>query len=100
MTKRTVKVTIAAVSIAFYIAVEHYFLSGTYPGFVNALRIIILLLFAYGVYQVIKEPIRKLKIIQITILLLVIILGFIGAITISKTLENDFPRRYYINKVQ
>ena len=102
MKTRILKITTISIIIGLFTANGFMVLSGMNQVLTSLYFLVILTLFVFAIILIIKEPIRKLKIVSLSILTVAIVLGiFINKRKIKSLGSNTIPPRiYYEDKTE
>ncbi len=100
MKSKTLKITLISIIIGLYLAFNFRYFSGMNPLIGIILKIFILTLLIFSMILILKEPNRKQKLIQCTILITCIGIGLFGNYIMDNNENDNSLRTYLYDKVE
>ena len=95
MNRRTIAIIIFSIIIGLFVAFNHSFLSGTSPFIAKIFFAIIICILIWSLILIFRESNRKLRLIQLAILIIVIGIGFYQAKKEFDSLPQDKSKIYF-----
>ncbi len=95
MKAKIILTTLLSILVGLYIVLHHNFISGMNPFLGKIFTAIMIGILIWNLILIFKEPHKKSKLIQLSILILVIVIGFYKAKTDLDSLSEENPRIYY-----